>query len=350
MAETLRKIVVIGGTGAQGIPVVKELSSTGKYKVVVVTRDSTGPRAKALLEFPNVELFQGTYTSEEDLNQVFEGAYGAYVNTDGFTIGEKLELYFGFRIFEIAVLKGIKHYVWGNLDYLSKKGGYQPKYRCGHYDGKGRIAEWLLAQAKGQPHVTITILTSGPYMEMLHEGMLNPKKREDDVFEFNAPLGEGAVPVIVLSDLGFYARWIFDNPLKANGLDLEVATEHLGWQKLVDTFTKVTGQKAVYNDLPLEEFFKWKGIPENVKANYASGEKFHDPSSMTSWQNFSGFWNAWKDNIVKRDYALLDEIHPQRIKNVEEWMRKTGYDGNHKEVLKNHDLRRGTKNFDVKIF
>jgi hypothetical protein len=215
---------------------------------------------------------------------VFVGAYGAYVNTDGFTIGEKMEMYWGFRIFEIAAEHGVKHYVWGNLDYLTKKGGYNPKYRCGHYDGKGRIAEWLLAQQKDNPSIVISILTSGPYMEMLYEGMLNPKKREDGVFEFAAPLGPsglfntslclfttyfnlivylGAVPVIVLSDLGYYARWIFDHPEESAGLDLEIATEHLQWQKLVDAFIKVTGKKAEYKDMPAKEFMEvWKGFSE----------------------------------------------------------------------------------------
>jgi hypothetical protein len=30
----------------------------------------------------------------------------------------------------------------------------------------------------------------------------------------------------------------------------------------------------------------------------------------------------WKHNIIKRDYALLDEIHPNRIRTVEEWLRR----------------------------
>ena len=38
--------------------------------------------------------------------------------------------------------------------------------------------------------------------------------------------------------------------------------------------------------------------------------------------NFTGFWNTWKYELVQRDYTLLDEIHPNRIKSVEEWLKR----------------------------
>jgi hypothetical protein len=47
-----------------------------------------------------------------------------------------------------------------------------------------------------------------------------------------------------------------------------------------------------------------------------------DKSTMSVRDNFTGFWNTWKYEIVQRDYALLDEIHPNRIKTVEQWLRR----------------------------
>ena len=49
------------------------------------------------------------------------GAYGAFVNTDSFTIGEMKEVYYGIRIFEAAKqVKTLKHYVWSGLDNVFK--------------------------------------------------------------------------------------------------------------------------------------------------------------------------------------------------------------------------------------
>ena len=50
----------------------------------------------------------------------FRGVYGAFVNTDGFTVGEEAEIFHGMRIFELAKQADIRHYVWGNLDYALK--------------------------------------------------------------------------------------------------------------------------------------------------------------------------------------------------------------------------------------
>jgi hypothetical protein len=43
---------------------------------------------------------------------------------------------------------------------------------------------------------------------------------------------------------------------------------------------------------------------------------------MSVKDNFTGFWNIWKYGVIKRDYALLDKIHPNRIRSAEEFFRK----------------------------
>jgi hypothetical protein len=49
---------------------------------------------------------------------------------------------------------------------------------------------------------------------------------------------------------------VFDNPSQRNGLELHVATEDISWKDLASAFTEVTGQKAVYKDVTLDEYFK----------------------------------------------------------------------------------------------
>ena len=52
-----------------------------------------------------------------------------------------------------------------------------------------------------------------------------------------------------------------------------------------------------------------------------------DKSTMSFRDNFTGFWNIWKHGIVTRDYALLDEIHPNRIKSAEQWFSREDREG-----------------------
>ncbi|KAF7914640.1 uncharacterized protein EAF01_001046 [Botrytis porri] len=131
------KIFVISGTGAQGIPVIKSLVADKKYQVRVLTRDTTSTRAQQLLALGNVELFEGTFADEEILRAGYKGCDGAFVNIDGFNTGEKTEMFWAIRSYELAIQEGIKFFVYGNLDYGLKKGGRQEKYHAGHYDGKG---------------------------------------------------------------------------------------------------------------------------------------------------------------------------------------------------------------------
>lgn len=67
---------------------------------------------------------QGHIGTTHDLDTVaaaLEGVYGAYVNTDSFTIGEQKETFCGIRIFELAKqVKTVRHYVWSGADNVNK--------------------------------------------------------------------------------------------------------------------------------------------------------------------------------------------------------------------------------------
>ena len=130
------KVFVVGATGAQGIPIVRELVKDKAYFVRALTRDAQSQRAKDLIALGNVELVEGTFASEDDLRNGFRGCDRAFVNIDGFNCGEKTETIWAIRSYEIALEEGVKFFVYGNLDFVYKKAGYNPIFRTGHYDGK----------------------------------------------------------------------------------------------------------------------------------------------------------------------------------------------------------------------
>jgi len=118
-----------------------ELAKDGKYRVVVLSRDDKSPEAVELTTtLPDVSIFVGDLYDEKVLHEAFSGVDAAFVNINGFPIGEAKEVYWGIRIFEIARETGIKHYIYSSLDYSLKLGGFDPKFRCGHLDGKGKVS------------------------------------------------------------------------------------------------------------------------------------------------------------------------------------------------------------------
>lgn len=116
-----------------------------------------------------------------------------------------------------------------------------------------------------------TLFTTGPYMNMLFDGMYVPKEQDDGSFVWANPasmssdtanrfnskfcnltyfrIGDGKIPLIALKDVGVYNLWIFDNPHESAGLDLEVATDQVSMIDIANTFTKVTGTKGVHKKL-----------------------------------------------------------------------------------------------------
>jgi uncharacterized protein YbjT (DUF2867 family) len=313
------------------------LATDGKYAVRVITRNAKSEEAQELASIPGVTIFEGDSYLETDLRKAFEGVKYVFANTNGFAIGEKAEIYWGIRLYELAREFGVEHFLYAGLEYASRLGNFDPKYRTGHLDGKGKVVDYL----KAQPTTPMawSALTSCLYIEGLRE-ILQPFPTPDRTMVFSAPIGDAKLPLIYLEDYGQYARWLLDNPTRSNGLELHVATEDIAYKDLAAAFTEVTGQKAVYKEVTLDEYFKL-GLFPDPDAKIGATNNPNDPTLFTFRENFSGFWNTWKDELTHRDYKLLDEILPSRVKSVKEWMEKTGYDGKPASVLK--DYRDGAR-------
>ena len=185
-----------------------------------------------------------------------------------------------------------------------------------------------------------TVLNSGPYMDMLNTA-LGPYIDDDGTYVFDTPLSpNGAMPMIILEDLGRYAAWIIQNPVKSNGLTFGASTQHVHWPELVKTFTEVTGKPARYLQVPASEWVEkhFTHLPNGASTRFGTAANKDDPSVWTWGQNFINWFNlyeisGWNVGLIKRDYKFLDEILPERTKSVGEWMRKTGYTGEPKQVL-----------------
>ncbi|KAI0643403.1 NAD-P-binding protein [Trametes meyenii] len=336
-------ILVIGATGAQGLAVIDGLlkpavdESPSPYTVRALTRDPNSSRAKALSQRPGVEVFKGSTDDFPRILEALRGCWGAFVNTDSFTIGEEKEVYTGIRIFELAKQVGtLRHYVWSGLDYTYKETGFNPLYRCVHHDGKGRVSDWMRSQPSvvGDDSMSWSILTTMAYMEMIQTYMYGPlNKRADGTYVFAAPIGNGHVPMIALTDVGFFARYLFDNHEATSAQELRVAGDRVDWPYLVSTFTKVTGQPAVYLPLSMDD---WFALFNQDDINKPLANEKQIPDGSTTWrENFTCWWAQYRDDIIKRDFDMLRRINPN-LYTLERWMREAEYNGNRKrDLLKN---------------
>jgi hypothetical protein len=336
-AQPSSKIFIIGGTGAQGLPIVRSLIEDGKYSVRVLTRDPTSARSRSLQTLSEcVELFEGSFTNESDLRRGYAGCDATFVNIDGFNTGEKAELFWAIRCYELAIEDGgIRFFLYGNLPYAYKLSGYKKEFRTGHYDGKGRVGEWILWQARGAAKASpnamgAALFTTGPYMEMVIASgtPMTPTIEEnqdgEEAVTWKVPLGhDGAVPHVALDDCGYYVRWLFDHPKQANGMDLSVSIDYIHYDDLVNAFTKVTGKPARFIDVSMNEYFEHGPLSRHAQNATGYSSSLDDPATLSIKENFTGAWNVWRHarTITPIDFALLDQIHPNRIRSAEQWFK-----------------------------
>jgi hypothetical protein len=198
--------------------------------------------------------------------------------------------------------------------------------------------QWNIEFLASQPTSPMawSVLETGPYAERLWESGF-PTTDPDGTYVFSLPLGfTGAMPLVPLDDIAEYAKWIFEHPERSVGLQLGVALAHVTGAEIAAAFEAVTGKQARYEEISLEKALQ--RLPPGKFGGKAS-PGFDDPTLKTAAEHFGPWWNIYRDSggntgCWKRDYELLDEILPHRIRNVEEWMRKVNYDGSPKKILK----------------
>lgn len=320
-------IAIIGGTGAQGLEVIRHLlekrdGQESPYKIRVLTRNLEHRRAIALKEM-GVELVKGSITDLPAIEKLFDGAYGAFVNIDTFSVGAAAEIHASFQIWEIAQIKHVHHYVFSSLDYSTKIGGSM-MYDADQYNPKGRFAEFLktVSSSSDGSGPMWSVLTTGPYLDLLRVFLGPLNIRADGTRVYGQPMGtspDARYPLQSRSDIGWWARWMLDNPTTASGLNLPIASALVSPREIAETLTRVTGIPAVYEPLSMDAFFAlWSGeIP------VASD----DPKGKSWEQNFRESFALWRDGAyMKRDMDWIAKTHPG-LMTLEKWMRETGYNG-----------------------
>ncbi|KAH8652130.1 hypothetical protein BX600DRAFT_489432 [Xylariales sp. PMI_506] len=331
-----KRILVIGGTGAQGFAVVKALVEASEpYTVRVLSRnpDSKSVR-KAFQRYPQVEFFKGSFMDFDTVEKALEDCYGVFVNTDGFTVNEPDELWAGVRIFEIAnTIPTLRHYVYSSIDYYLQLTNFDHKYAAHHTNGKGRVQTYLQGMpspAHPSSKLAWSVLVTGVYDEDLMGGPCVPHIAADGTRVFKLPLGDGHLPLMTLKDCGTFALKIFQDREAWSGKTLNAVSHFATGQEIADTLARVAGVKARYEPVTIESWVRDLPYSEAPMSSM-------DPSGISAGQNFSMWWPGFQDSVLlrlgTRDMEELRRIHPG-LQSLEDWMTETGWDGSAEPVLK----------------
>ncbi|KAJ2921704.1 hypothetical protein H1R20_g15393, partial [Candolleomyces eurysporus] len=128
--------------------------------------------------------------------------------------------------------------------------------------------------------------------------------------------------MIALSDLGWWVRYTLNNRETTSDRELQIASDWVSWDYLVQTFQEVTGEKAIFRRLSMDEWFACLSGHDRPTAN----EKRLRDGSTTIRESFSVLWCLWRDDIINRDFDWIQSINPNTL-SLADWMRQTDYTG-----------------------
>lgn len=70
--------------------------------------------------------------------------------------------------------------------------------------------------------------------------------------------------LVALSDIGWWARYVFDTPQDTAGKLLAMASDEVSWPEVVEIFKKVTGKKAEFVPLSVDQYFQLFENPDDL--------------------------------------------------------------------------------------
>ena len=327
-----RTILVVGGTGAMGRPVVRHLLADERagFRVRILTRSKASLEARELeaIAPSRVEFVEGSSADPASVEAAVKGAYGVFCNTTFFSrVSVEAEYEEGVRYLEASKRAGVEHFVWSSLDSMAALS--QGRLPCPHFDAKAAVGAYIDRRRsddfmrKGMPDFNgdawylerTTVLVTLPYIENFksfarpYPGRL-PDGREGLIFTL--PLGDAPWPMVALEDIGAFAAVVFRDPEAWRGRTLPIGSESLTMHQVVETFTRVTGVPAAYYPMSMDDFAK---IDMPFKHDFINMMKFFREVGLT------------------RDHAWLKTIHPG-MRTFEAWLRETGWRGEPEAFMK----------------
>lgn len=240
-----KTILVTGGTGKQGSSVVEFLLKDGTFNVRCMLRNVDSPSAKVLFN-KGIQVVKGDLENVESMVNVMEGCYGVFGVTNFWdpATGYDGEIRQGKNLGKACKRAGVQHLVYSTLDYNSD---------VPHFESK------VLAEEYMKKCVPTTSLVTSFYFENF-ASFFPPKEENGELVFTVAQKSTTHVPMYAVADTGGWVLQAFLHPELYLNKDVPAVGQYITYPELVKTFSRVTGKKARFNELP-NEVFKNFGFP-----------------------------------------------------------------------------------------
>lgn len=242
-ADTSKPLVtVVGASSKQGRSVAEALLDSGRYRVRALTRRRDSQPAQILAQKgAEVVVAPLELGMQAELTAAMSGSYGAFLMTPPIVKvpPAELELTLGKELANAAVAAGVEHVVFSGLENVEARTGgtkWAP-----HFTDKAKVEDYIRS---------LPVRSSFVYLAFYYTNFLEyyvPQRGADGItFPIYLPPHIPMPFCDPLTAAGPAVRKIFDHPTQYADKILPVIGEFLSAQEMVDTFVRVTGQRAHY--------------------------------------------------------------------------------------------------------
>ncbi|KAF9767046.1 hypothetical protein IL306_000448 [Fusarium sp. DS 682] len=270
-------IAVVGATGTQGGSVARTFLSLPNWHVRALTRNSTSAKAQALQNL-GAEIVEADMNDPESLIKAFDGAHAIFVNTDfwapymaalsqgkdqasaqqiGYDTEERHVKNAAYAASKTTTLEKYIYSALGPMKDVSN-GKYS---HCHHWETKAAAVKYIENEmpelAKKTSYIYMAAYATNPF--------LYPKKdAETGEYILTVPASENLrLPIIdIEGSAGSFVRPLVED--EPAGTKLLAYDSDLSIIEIMDTWSRVTGQKAVLQSVTEEEMHKKTGLPYEV--------------------------------------------------------------------------------------
>lgn len=272
-----KTIAVVGATGTQGGSVARTFLNLPNWHVRALTRSSTSQKAQALKEL-GAEIVEADMNDAESLVRAFEGAHAIFINTDFWapyvsaladgkdqatsqSIGYDTEdLHVRNATHAASKTETLEKCIYSALGPMKEvsKGKFS---HCHHWETKAAAVNYIENEVPVLAQKTSYIYV-GAYAT---NAFLYPKKDAETgeyVLEIPAS-GNLRMPIIdTAKSTGVFVQALVESePARTKLLAYD---SELSMTEVVETWSKVTGKKAILRTMTEEEMNKKTGLPYEV--------------------------------------------------------------------------------------
>lgn len=245
-------LTVFGATGNQGKGVIKAIQAhpvlSKRYSIRGVTRDPSKPGLASGVEWVKADLDDAS--SVQNAVSGSEAVFG--VTNFWEKLSDELEIRQGKNIADAAKAAGVKHLIWSSIPSVRRmsKGTIT---NARHFESKVEVENYI-EQIKS-PDMIASYVLPGVFMQNFlrniraHDDMGRTLTAPYDPQTTMLPLVDAAV------DVGLYVAGILNqDPKPTDGIRVQVVSEWLTPNEMVEILSRVTGQQYRFQEVSAEDF------------------------------------------------------------------------------------------------